>query len=269
MSKDRRNYISALEDFKELLLNWDYGHQPQYRTEINKRIKNVKTIVQQAGAFKVYTISPPPAIGGLILKNVDPFLSIFESPYGMNMIPPLIDSIDEAIGAIESKADFTLINQETKPNKKSPTNSNRVFIVHGRDNELKETTARFLERLGLSPIILHEQINQGRTIIEKFEDYSDVSFAVILMTPDDIGTLATKEEKLNKRARQNVVFELGYFIGKLGRKKVAALVKGEIEIPSDYHGVTYIGIDNNDGWKMFLAKEIKASGLNIDLNKIF
>ena len=118
------------------------------------------------------------------------------------------------------------------------------------------------------PVILHEQANQGKTIIEKFEDYSDVDFAVVLMTPDDIGYLANEESFAKYRARQNVVFELGYFIGKLGRTHVAAIVKGDIEIPTDISGVLYIGVDNNDAWKMMLAKEIKGVGYNIDLNKL-
>ncbi len=90
---------------------------------------------------------------------------------------------------------------------------------------MKESTARFFTKLDLDPIILHEQTNKGKTIIEKFEEYSDLPFAVILMTPDDVGAIEEEKEKLSKRARQIVVFELGYFIGKLGRKNVAALIK--------------------------------------------
>jgi len=116
---------------------------------------------------------------------------------------------------------------------------------------------------------LHEQSSKGLTIIEKFEEYSDVAFAVVLLTPDDQGGKADDKEKLHKRARQNVIFELGYFIGKLGRKNVVGLVKDNIEIPSDYTGIIYIGVDNSDGWKMMLSKEMKAAGLKIDMNKIF
>jgi predicted nucleotide-binding protein len=144
----------------------------------------------------------------------------------------------------------------------------KIFIVHGRNNELKETIARFLETLELTPIILHEQPNQGKTIIEKLESHSTVSFAIVLMTPDDIGCLVNEENSANKyRARQNVVFELGYFIGKLGRPRVAIIVKGDIDILTDIIGVLYIEFENND-WKMKLAKEIKEAGYNIDLNKL-
>src|SRR5882724_3248104 len=118
----------------------------------------------------------------------------------------------------------------------------RVFVVHGRDNETKESTARFLERLELEPIILHEQPSSGRTVIEKFEVYSDVGFAVVLLTPDDVGRLAT-EPKLKGRARQNVILELGYFLGSLSRRRVVALYKKGVEMPSDYKGVIYVEID--------------------------
>ena len=107
--------------------------------------------------------------------------------------------------------------------------------MHGREEEPREAVARFLERLGFQPIILHEQANQGRTVIEKVEDNSDVGFAVIILTPDDMGNL--KGEEPQPRARQNVLLELGYFIGKLTRKRVCTLKVGELEIPSDWRGV--------------------------------
>jgi len=267
----KTKYINQLEEFKELLKTWEYGSPTQEtRTQINKKLSNVRNLVFRAGSLKTYTISPPPMIGGMIMRNIDPFTIIFDPPYGQSMVPPLIDMIDEAIGVIESKDNFDPNPKiPTKKKIKGKTISNRVFLVHGHNNELKETTARFLEKLGLTPIILHEQSSKGLTIIEKFEEYSDVAFAVVLLTPDDHGATINEKENLQKRARQNVIFELGYFIGKLGRKNVVGLVKDDIEIPSDYTGVMYIGIDNNNGWKMMLSKEIKAAGLDIDLNKIF
>lgn len=126
--------------------------------------------------------------------------------------------------------------------------------------------ARFLEKLGLKPIILHEQPNAGRTIIEKVERYSEVAFAVVLLTPDDVGGVAANPEPLNPRARQNVILELGYFLGKLGRAHVAALLKGDVERPSDYDGVVYIAMDSGGAWKLQLARELKTAGLNVDLN---
>ena len=149
-----------------------------------------------------------------------------------------------------------------------PQEGNKAFIVHGHDEAVKQSLARFLERLGIEAVILHEQPNQGRTIIEKFEDYSDVSYAVVLLTPDDIGASVDEQNNLMPRARQNVILELGFFIGKLGRERVCALYKGELEIPSDFSGVIWIRMDREGAWQLKLARELKAAGLNIDLNKI-
>jgi predicted nucleotide-binding protein len=142
-----------------------------------------------------------------------------------------------------------------------------IFIVHGHDEAAKEKVAGFIKALDLNPIILHEKPNKGRTIIEKFEDYANVCFAVVLLTPDDVGASATNRDNLQNRARQNVVFELGFFLGKLGRERVCALYKGEVEIFSDYNGILFVPMDENDGWKLKLAKELKAAGISIDLGK--
>lgn len=148
-------------------------------------------------------------------------------------------------------------------------NTKEVFIVHGRDEGAREKVARFLERLGLKPVVLHEQPNEGRTIIEKFEDFAYVGFAVVLLTPDDVGKLRDNEGDPKPRARQNVIFEFGYFIGQLGRKRVCALVKGDVERPSDYDGVLYIPLDDSGGWEMRLIQELKSAGYDIDANRAF
>jgi predicted nucleotide-binding protein len=144
--------------------------------------------------------------------------------------------------------------------------TNRVFIVHGHDQAARETVARFLERLGVQAIILHEQANVGRTIIEKLEHHSDVDFAVIILTPDDVGNSATQANKLNPRARQNVILELGYFVGKLGRSNVCALYQAALELPTDYVGVGYVSMDPGGGWRLSLAKELRTAGFDIDMN---
>lgn len=163
------------------------------------------------------------------------------------------------------------LNYRGTPDKPVSSLNNEVFIVHGRDDGIKETVARFVENLGLKATILHEQPNEGRTIIEKLEDCARrAGFAIILLTPDDIGALKDNVEDGNKpRARQNVVFELGYFMGKLGRKRVCPLFKGDIEKPSDIDGVVYVPVDNADGWKLKLGQEMKNVGFPIDMNKIF
>lgn len=141
-----------------------------------------------------------------------------------------------------------------------------VFVVHGHDDGLKETVARYLSRLELAPVILHEQPNEGRTIIEKFERHADVDFAVVIFTPDDIGHPINKAGESRPRARQNVVLELGFFMGTLGRHRVCVLHTGDIELPSDYAGVLYLPLDAGGAWRFLLAKEMKASGMQIDLN---
>jgi predicted nucleotide-binding protein len=149
----------------------------------------------------------------------------------------------------------------------SAPDSSRIFIVHGHDGAPKAEVARFIERLGFEAIILHERPNKGRTLITKFrEEASDAGFAVVLMTPDDLGK-AEMATDLNPRARQNVVFELGFFIGKLGPERVAALVKGDIERPSDFDGVVYISLDRDD-WQTALGRELDGAGYRIDWNKV-
>ena len=157
---------------------------------------------------------------------------------------------------------------ETQPTGHHPEVSRRVFVVHGHDEEAKQSAARCLEKLELEAIILHEQPNQGRTIIEKFEDYADVGFAVVLLTPDDMGAARDDIDNLRPRARQNVVFELGFFVGRLGRQQVCVLYKGDVEILSDFAGVLRVPMDPGDAWRFALGREIKAAGLDVDLNKL-
>jgi predicted nucleotide-binding protein len=147
--------------------------------------------------------------------------------------------------------------------------SNFVFVVHGHDNEVKETVARFVEKLGLRTVVLHEQPNHGKTIIEKFEEFSDkISFAIVLLTPDDFGASKSDLKNPKLRARQNVIFELGFFIGKLGRNRVCALRKGDVELPSDYLGVLYIPLDDEGVWRVKVVKEMKAVGLSVNIEEI-
>ena len=144
--------------------------------------------------------------------------------------------------------------------------SRKVFIVHGHDNGARERVAGFLERLGLEAIILHEQANQGKTVIEKVVAHGDVGFAVVLLTPDDEGCV--KGGTPAARPRQNVLLELGYFIGRLGRDKICALKHGELEIPSDLVGVICDEMDEFGGWKVRIARELAAAGHAIDWSKV-
>ncbi len=151
------------------------------------------------------------------------------------------------------------------PKQLQPINTNRVFVIHGKDHGTRDTVARFLEGLELEPVILEEQPDRGLTVIEKFEQNASGGFVVALLTPDDVG--GPNSDKLQPRARQNVIFELGYFVRAFGRNRVRALMKGDVEIPSDYAGVLYIPMDEAGGWQMRLIREMKNAGLNIDANR--
>jgi len=138
----------------------------------------------------------------------------------------------------------------------------KVFIVHGRDNEVKQEVSRFIESIGLVAIILHEQASSGMTIIEKIEHYAgEADFALVLYTPCDRGRGAHESQTPPKnRARQNVVFEHGYLMARLGRKNVCALVKDKIETPNDISGVVYVDLDIAGAWKLEVIKELKGCG---------
>jgi hypothetical protein len=192
--------------------------------------------------------------------------------------PALQEGIERLRGDIQKKIDRLegilakldyypeLTGPTTGASSDSPpkTVGRRVFVVHGRDEAAKEKTASVLTRLKMEPVILHQQADQGNTIIEKFEQHADVDFAVVLLTPDDMG--GPDSDQLRPRARQNVMLELGFFLGKLGRGRVCALHKGDVEIPSDYSGVLYIPMDEAGAWEIKIAKELKAAGIEIDGN---
>jgi predicted nucleotide-binding protein len=147
-------------------------------------------------------------------------------------------------------------------------NRNQVFIVHGHDELLRTQAARFVEKLGLEAIILDEQATGGsKTIIEKIEQYRGVGFAIVLYTADDKGNdkESASNGQLNFRARQNVVLEHGYLMASLGREYVVPLIKGELELPSDIHGMVYV---NDKNWEIRIAREMKSVGYEIDLNKL-
>lgn len=179
-----------------------------------------------------------------------------------------VDNLESLLNKVELLKSQVEIST-TKPiiSDKSKPDSTDIFIVHGHNTAIQQSVARTIEKLGLNPIILHEQPNAGRTIIEKFEKHSNVGFAIILLTDDDEGKAKT-ELDLKKRARQNVVLELGYFIGKLGRSRVLPLYTEGVELPSDIYGLLYVPIDKAENWKFSIVKELKAAGFPVDANKL-
>jgi len=183
------------------------------------------------------------------------------------------DQLKNLINVMLEDVSLSIDMSDESPNtiKQIKKLSPNIFLGHGHNEEMKQSSARFIEKIGLKPIILHEQPNRGRTIIEKFIDYSDVNFAVILLSGDDVAFTKSDNVKNAKlRARQNVILELGFFLGKIGRESVVVLHEqvDNFEISSYYQGVLYEPYDKNGNWKLSLAKELKVSGYEIDGNKL-
>lgn len=175
------------------------------------------------------------------------------------------DITDELLEEAQNSLD-TVVSELKK---EIPIYSNhKVFIVHGRDTLLRTQVENVLRALGLEPIILQEQANIGKTIIEKIEECTDVGFGIVLYTPCDEGRLKSEDGELKPRARQNVVLEHGYLMAKLGRERVCCLVSKNVEFPSDIQGLGYIPANDFDQWKYKIAKELKAAGFDIDMNKL-
>jgi predicted nucleotide-binding protein len=145
-----------------------------------------------------------------------------------------------------------------------PGNPKKVFVSHGHDDKAKTDVKSFLETKDLEPIILADQPNAGRTIFEKFEDYGDVGFAIILLTADDMGRAnAGTAADLRPRARQNVIMEMGYFMAKLGRGRVCALLQDGVEIPSNISGIVTIRFAADEKWESELTRELVYAGLRL------
>lgn len=175
------------------------------------------------------------------------------------LLETAINSLEEQIeeSAAQAPANISKIQSEM-------AQTRQIFVVHGHDVGAREAVARFLEKCAFEAIVLHEKPNQGKTIIEKFEANAKVGFAVILLTPDDEAALPSGTPC--RRARQNVILELGYFIGRLGRDRVCALKSGAVDLPSDILGVAWTDFDSGGAWKQALARELKAAGYEIDWN---
>jgi len=186
-----------------------------------------------------------------------------------NLVKYKLDNIKSLLTRAELlKSQVTNDAQVTAMSPSIALSKTEVFIVHGHDEAAKNKTARFIEKLGLKPIILHEQASGSKTVIEKIEAYSNVGFGIVLYTPCDIGAKKEANPNLKNRARQNVVFEHGFLIGKIGRENVCALVKDEIETPNDISGVVYVKMDDEDAWHLKIARELRNSGYEIDMNKV-
>lgn len=185
-------------------------------------------------------------------EQFTPLLDSLDLP-GYGAVQPQHLPVTEPSGRVAATAFFPPVVARNK---------RKVFIVHGRDDHAKYEVSRFIEGLGLEAIILHEQANAGMTIIEKIERYTnDADFALVLYTPCDQGRgYHEQQQKPKDRARQNVVFEHGYLMAKLGRKNVCALVKGMVETPNDISGVVYVSLDHPGAWQREVVKELRECG---------
>ncbi|MCG7966024.1 MAG: nucleotide-binding protein [Candidatus Thiodiazotropha taylori] len=260
------NFIEELrpliEEAKSLLGAEEYHQDPQFRkwrqkvTTLISRIEDRGYSIDCDITSRIFQV---PSFGSVSRRE--------QIEYYNRELQDTINELESIVEFFDKYGDPNSPIDSTAEEKKL-ISSDKVFIVHGHDEEMKQSVARFIEKLDLEPIILSEQPNQGRTIIEKFEAHSDVGYAVILLSPDDVGHPANVEAEKQSRARQNVILELGYFVGRLTRARVCALRKGEIELPSDIHGVLYEPFEKNNGWKLKLASEMKQAGLNVDLNKV-
>lgn len=270
---EKQEIIEKLVEFKGRLIEdvyqaysrntSDYGHE-----RYNAWKKSVTKFLNQYIPNEVQRFNEKvnPTYGVFLRRNGMSYHDFFWKTDGSAMNAYL----ESLILDIENdEYDFTPINKEVKQVEATPKEkSKNVFIVHGHNNEVKERTARFIQKLGFEPIILHEQASGGSTtIIEKILEYAKTTdFAIVLYTADDVGGIKnTEPSDLKPRARQNVVFEHGLLIGLLGRENVVPLVADNIEIPNDISGVVYV----RDGWEMKIAQEMKKAGYEIDFNKLF
>lgn len=176
-----------------------------------------------------------------------------------------IKALDIALDILEKDSFDELLTREMAAGPKEL--SNKVFIVHGHDEIAKNELEIMLREMGLEPVVLHRQADEGRTVIEKFEAHADVGFAIILLTPDEIAYLASEDQHLdvdrNKkfRARPNVIWEFGFFVGRLTRARTCCLYRGEVELPSDINGLLYKKFNNSvEEVGYSLQRELRSAG---------
>jgi predicted nucleotide-binding protein len=205
---------------------------------------------------------------------------IFREPTFGEKVQTLRKRIDRKVhqldSIIERVALFSVIGSAKQSlhsadpiDKTDTTKSKKVFVVHGRDDAAKANLEAFLREIGLEPIVLHRQADEGLTVIEKFEKHSDVKYAFILLTPDEVAYLASETNKddaqrdKERRARPNVIFEWGYFVGKLGRSRVCCISTGNVSLPSDMNGlVTKRYVSSVEEVAFQVIKDLRAAGID-------
>lgn len=239
--------------------NSDYKLWTDYNFEMLKQVFNIE-INDYINSYKHAGYTFMGQMGEVQGNPVQSFRNLVK--YKLDNLKSLLTRAELLKSQVNSNATVDIVTPKLTRSK------TEVFIVHGHDEAAKTKTARFIEKLGLTPIILHEQASGSKTVIEKIEAYSNVGFGIVLYTACDIGAKKEENPDLKNRARQNVVFEHGFLIGKIGRENVCALVKDDIETPNDISGVVYVKMDNEDAWQLKIARELRNSGYEIDMNKV-
>ncbi len=248
---------SAFESAKNEYNKWN-----SFNVELLNRIFSSDQFAEEYSRWGAVTISySEPSLGEEITnlyKDIDEKLH-------------RLDSIIERLELIPVSAVAAPAQISERTDAASPRRSKKVFVVHGHDEVAKTNLEVFLNEIGLQPIVLHRQADEGLTVIEKFEKHSDVGYAFILLTPDEVAYLKADEAKNDEdrkkelRARPNVIFEFGYFVGKLGRSRVCCLYTGDVTLPSDVSGMIYKKFNSTiDEVAYSIIKDLKASGYSMD-----
>ena len=254
----KQRHVETRETFEGL--SNDYSKWDSFNSELLKRIFTTDEMTQEydySGAFAI--LMREPSLGEKIadlFKNIDHKIHRLDSIIERLELIPLSATVQTGVPTQQSSS--------------AQLRTKKVFVVHGRDEIAKTNLEVLLHEIGLEPVVLHRQADEGMTIIEKFEKHSDVGYAFILLTPDEVAYLASEESKpdaeRNKefRARPNVIFEFGYFVGKLGRSRVCCLYTGDISLPSDVSGMIYKRYDKSiEEVAYSVTKDLKASGYAI------
>lgn len=245
----------------DLLLK-DYQKWDAFNKELLKQLFSTDELAKEYSHYGVAAISMrEPSLGE---KIADAFKRVDNKIHRIDSIVERLELIP-----IDETQTSDLSTQSDTSSERQPR-TKKVFVVHGRDEISKTSLEVFLHEIGLEPVVLHRQADEGMTIIEKFEKHSDVGYVFILLTPDEVAYLATEEGKpdaeRNKefRARPNVIFEFGYFIGKFGRSRVCCLYTGNVSLPSDVNGIIYKKYEKGiEEVAYSVIKDLKASGYSI------
>lgn len=265
-----KRQLGAIRSQMFIAINWVLGEASRLPSSKNAGWVVVGRQIQENLSRHLYSLYDLINVNGLAGTGIQQAISNHTEQLRQDLIGELNDFRAGIWSPQQGNSKDIAYDHEPieQPQKTKSMSNAKIFVVHGRDDAMKTDVARLVERLGLDAVILHEQPNAGRTLLAKFmEVASDAAFAIVLMSPDDVGGLKDTEH-FNPRARQNVVFELGFFLAKLGSAKVCALVAGEVEKPSDFEAVTYVAYGPQTNWKTELARELHHAGIHFDAAKL-